>query len=62
MLDMSTAHELSRSLAQVIAAPVCNGLVKGKLDTADVAKWLTQDWTDADTIKKTIASMMTLAL
>jgi len=62
MLDMSTAHELSRSLAQVIAAPVCNGLVKGKLDTADVAKWLTQDWTDPDTIKKTIASMMTLAL
>lgn len=61
LLDSSTAHELARSLAQVIAEPICSGLVKGKIDISDVKKWLQQDWSNVDKIKSTLASMILLA-
>jgi hypothetical protein len=61
LLDTSTAHELARSLAQVIAEPVCRGLIKGKIDIADVKRWLDQDWQNKDQVKLTLASMILLA-
>lgn len=61
ILDNSTAHELARSLAQIIAEPICRGLVKGKIDISDVKKWLGQDWGERDKVKATLASMILLA-
>jgi len=57
-LDASTAHELARNLAHVVAEPICRGLIKGKIDTNDLAKWLLQDWSKPNTIQLTLASMM----
>jgi hypothetical protein len=60
-LDTSTSNELARSLAQVIAEPVCRGLVKGKIDISDIKKWLVQDWQSDATVKLTLASMIMLS-
>jgi hypothetical protein len=48
-------------LAQVIAEPICRGLIKGKIDIADVKRWLDQDWQNKDQVKLTLASMILLA-
>ena len=59
-LDGATAHELARNLAQMIAEPICRGLIRGKLDTVDLTKWFSQDCKNIDQAKATLASMMTL--
>jgi hypothetical protein len=61
LLDTSTANELARSLAQVIAEPICRGLIKGKIDLADVKRWLDQDWREKDRVKLTLTSMILMA-
>lgn len=60
-LDQATSHELCRSLAQLIAEPICRGLLRGKVDTVDLQKWLQRDCKNIKAAKETLAAMITMS-
>ena len=59
-LDARSSHELARSMAQLIAEPICRNLLRGKIDTVDIKKWFFRDCPNINTAKETLAAMMTL--
>jgi hypothetical protein len=60
-LDQATSHEVCRSLAQLIAEPICRGLLRGKVDTVDLQKWMQSDCKKIKAAKETLAAMITLS-
>ena len=61
-LDEVTHHELSCGLAQLIADPICKGLLRGKVDTFDLQKWLQHDTKNKKAARETLAAMISLSI
>lgn len=59
-LNASNSHELARSLGQLIAEPICRGLIRGKIDTIDIKKWFFRECRDASRGKETLSALILL--
>ena len=59
-LNSQSSDDICRSLAQLISQPICRGLVSGKIDTADIQKYMLRDCKNEKTAKTTLAEMILL--
>lgn len=59
-LNFESSDDICRSLAQLIAQPICRGLVSGKIDTTDIRKYMLRDCKNEKTARATLAAMILL--
>jgi hypothetical protein len=58
--NASSQNEIARSLAQLIAEPVCRSLIRGKIDTVDIQRWLLRDCRDLNDAIAALAALIAL--
>ncbi len=58
--NRATEHDLARNLAQLIAEPVCRALIRGKIDTIDIQRWLLRDCRNLNDAKNSLAALIAL--
>lgn len=59
-LDATSSSELARSLGQLIAEPICRNLIRGRIDTTDIKRWLMKDCSQSKNAKETLTAMIML--
>jgi hypothetical protein len=60
-IDARSSHSIAKNLGQLIAEPICNGIVRGRIDTVDLKRWLTTTCSDPYEAKKSLATMLHLS-
>jgi hypothetical protein len=61
-IDARSSHSVAKNLGQLIAEPICLAIVKGRLDTTDLRRWLTNRCHETMAAKKSLAALISLSV
>jgi hypothetical protein len=59
--DIRSHHEIARNLAQIIADPICVALIKGRIDTFDLKKIITESCEGQSAARNTLTALLRIS-
>ena len=60
--DARSSHGVAKNLGQLIAEPICLSIIKGRLDTLDLRRWLTNNCKNSKAAKTSLEALVNLSV